>query len=133
LILVAAILAVAPLPRQVVERMYSRGVYAVVQPALTGLSNSTDFAWFDALVVVTATAVLALWIARLRKRQGGIAKTLAMLAVDTAAIAAVLYLWFLGAWGSTISVNPFASSSTFAKIGSRRPRCVSSPVERSIR
>ena len=113
LIVVAAIFALAPLPRQVVERTYSRGVYPVVQPALTGLSNRTAFAWFDALVLVTATAVFVLWTARLRQRQGGIAKTLAMLVVETAAIAAVLYLWFLGAWGLNYQRQPLREQLDF--------------------
>lgn len=113
LILIAAIFVLTPLPRQVVERTYSRGVYPVVQPALTGLSNRTAFAWFDALVLVTGTAVLVLWIARLRKRQDGIAKTLARLVLDTAAIAAVLYLWFLGAWGLNYQRQPLREQLDF--------------------
>ena len=113
LILVAAILAVAPLPRQAVERTYSRGVYPVVQPALTGLSNHTAFAWFDAVVLMTVVAVLVLWTARLRKRQGGIATTLALLVVDTAAIAAALYLWFLGAWGFNYQRQPLREQLDF--------------------
>ena len=100
-IAVAAILALAPLPRHAVERIYSRGVYAMIQPRLTALSNSTSFAWFDALVLLAAGITVMLWVVRLRRlrrpstiaggtaatvgREQGIGTTLAALAVDTAA------------------------------------------------
>ena len=63
-ILVAAGLALTPLPRHAVERAYSRGVYPIVQPRLTALSNSTSFAWFDALVLLTIGATVAMWAIR---------------------------------------------------------------------
>src|SRR5688572_16620927 len=106
LIVVATVLAFTPLPRQTVERMYSRGVYAIVQPRLTALSNSTPFAWFDALVVVTIVATIAMWTVRIRKRQKGMGATIGGLAFDTAALAAVLYVWFLFAWGLNYQRQP---------------------------
>ena len=48
--------------------MYSRGVYPIVQPRLTALSNSTPFAWFDALVLLTIGVDVVLWTVRLRAR-----------------------------------------------------------------
>jgi hypothetical protein len=123
LILAAAILALAPLPRQTVERVYSRGVYPLVQPRLTALSNSTPFAWFDALVVITVVATLAMWITRLSlpRRSGEAAKagqksigaTIGQLTLDTAAIAAVLYLWFLFAWGLNYQRQPLREQLDF--------------------
>ena len=109
----AAILALTPLPRQAVERTYSRGVYTVVQPRLTDISNSTSFAWFDALVLAAAVAVLALWTARLRKSSGGTGRTLALMAVDTATIGAVMYLWFLAAWGLNYQRQPLGEQLDF--------------------
>lgn len=115
LILVAAALALTPLPRHAVERTYSRGVYPVVQPRLTALSNSTSFAWFDALVVLTAGSVIALWIVRLRRRKSAIGTTLALLTVDTTTVAAVLYLWFLGAWGLNYQRQPLHEQLDFSE------------------
>jgi hypothetical protein len=118
LIFVAAMLALMPLPRQAVERAYSRGVYSMVQPRLTALSNTTPFAWFDALVVLTISTTLALWtvrIGRLPRRSGAAAKagTLAGLTIDTAAISAVLYLWFLVAWGLNYQRQPLRDQLDF--------------------
>lgn len=113
LILAAAILALAPLPRQAVERAYSRGLYPIVQPRLTALSNTTPFAWFDAVVLLAACAIVVLWTVRLRRRKKSIVPTLGALAVETAAIAAVLYLWFLGAWGLNYQRQPLREQLDF--------------------
>src|SRR5262245_4903647 len=101
LILSAAILALSPLPRTTVEQLYSRGIYPMLQPRLTSLSNGAPFALFDAVVVVIVIAMIGLWTARLRALRGRSGKSawLAALAIDTAAIASVLYLWFLAVWG----------------------------------
>ena len=106
LILVAAIVSVTPLPRHAVERTYARVVYPIVQPRLTAISNTTPIAWFDVVVVLAVGGTLAMWIARLRTRRAGAARTLAGLTVDTAAIAAVMYLWFLGVWGLNYQRQP---------------------------
>ena len=114
-IFVAAGLALTPLPRHAVERAYARGFYPMVQPRLTALSNSTPFAWFDALVLLAIGTTLALWTARLLvvRRTGSAAKTLAGLTIDTAAIGAVLYLWFLMAWGLNYQRQPLREQLDF--------------------
>jgi hypothetical protein len=117
-ILAAALLVLTPLPRQTVERVYSRGLYPIVQPRLTALSNSTPFAWFDALVVLMIVAIITMWITRLRlsRRSGEDAKAgraVAGLTVDTVAIGAVLYLWFLAAWGLNYQRQPLREQLDF--------------------
>ena len=113
LILAAAIVALAPLPRHTVERAYSRGVYPIIQPKLTALTNSTSFAWFDAVLLLTVGAIVVLWMTRLRKRKTGIARTLGGLVLDTGAIVALLYLWFLGAWGLNYQRQPLREQLDF--------------------
>jgi hypothetical protein len=113
LILGAAGLAFTPLPRYTVERSYSRGLYPIVQPRLTALSNTTPFAWFDALVVLTIAMALALWTLRLRRRKSGLRRTLAVLGFDTAAAGAFLYLWFLAAWGLNYQRQPLREQLDF--------------------
>lgn len=113
LILAAVIVALVPLPRHAVERAYSRGLYPIIQPRLTGLSNSTPFAWFDALVVLAIGAAMFLWVSRLRHRQQRLVPTIAGLAVDTAAIAAVLYFWFLASWGLNYQRQPLREQLDF--------------------
>jgi hypothetical protein len=113
LILAAAVLALTPLPRHAVERTYSRGLYPVIQPRLTALSNSTPFAWFDAVLLLTAGVTVVLWTVRLRHRKTGIGRTVGRLVFDTAAIAAVLYLWFLGTWGLNYQRQPLREHLDF--------------------
>ena len=113
LILAAAALAAIPLPRSAVERTYSRGVYPIVQPALTALSNLTPFAWFDATVVSTLVLIAVMWTVRLRRRTERLRPTLGFLIFDTAAIAAVLYLWFFGVWGLNYQRLPLREQVDF--------------------
>jgi Protein of unknown function (DUF3810) len=112
-IFVAALLALTPLPRHTVERMYSRGLYPIIQPRLTALSNSTPFAWFDAVLLLTAGSVIVLCIMRVRHRKTGIARIIGGLLLDTMAIAAVLYLWFLGSWGLNYQRQPLREQLDF--------------------
>ena len=117
LIVTAAVLALIPLPRTTVEQVYSRGVYPVMQPRLTTLSNGTPFALFDVVVLSIVTSMAALWIVRLRALRGrsGKAVWLGALVVDTVAIASVLYLWFLVAWGLNYQREPLRAQLDFSE------------------
>jgi len=112
LILAAAAIAATPLSRSTVERVYSRGIYAAIQPSLTSASNASRVAWFDVALLVAGAVMLALVIARLRGRHGWIV-TFATLAFDIVALAAVLYLWFLVAWGLNYRREPLRSQLDF--------------------
>ena len=109
----AAAMALAPLPRGTVERVYARGLYPLVQPPLTSLTNRTPFAWFDVMLLTAAVSIAALWIVRLKRRRRGVLSTIGGLAVDTAVIAAVLYLWFLAAWGLNYRREPLRAQLDF--------------------
>lgn len=113
IIIAAAAMAVTPLPRQAVERVYARGVYPILQPRLTTLTNHTPFAWFDAVVLVTIGSIGVMWILRLRSRRGGALKSVAGLALDTTAIASILYLWFLLAWGLNYQREPLRTQMDY--------------------
>ena len=111
--LVTAVLVLTPLPRRTVERTYSRGFYPIIQPKLTTLSNSTPFAWFDGVLLLTVGATVVLWTIRLRNRKTGVMRTLGSLMLDTGAIVAVLYLWFLGSWGLNYQRQPLREQLDF--------------------
>jgi hypothetical protein len=116
LAIIAAAVAVAltPLPRAIVERVYSRGLYPVIQPRLTAFSNHVGFALFDVTLVALSLLVLALWFIALRRMARGAAlKTVGGLVLNTAAIAAVLYFWFLAAWGLNYQREPLSAQLDF--------------------
>src|SRR5688572_2976861 len=88
------------------------------------MSNSTPFAWFDALVLLTIGATLALWTVRIGRlsqsgaaakagRHAGVGRLLTGLTIDTAVIGAVLYLWFLVAWGLNYQRQPLHEQLDF--------------------
>ena len=109
----ATALALAPLPRRTVESVYAHRVYPVVQPRLTALTNRTPFAWFDVLVLVGGGAIIAIWVVRLRRGRQRLIRTVGGLMLDTATIAAVVYLWFLAAWGLNYRREPLSASLDF--------------------
>src|SRR6185503_9405493 len=93
----AIVLAVAPVPPALVERWYSTGLYAGVQPVLTRASNAVPFVVMDAAAGVVLAAFAWLVVADVRRRgwkRAGVRGT-ARLVVWSAAI----YLAFLAGWG----------------------------------
>ncbi len=101
----AALIAVAAgaawtrvVPPPMVERVYSKGAYAILQPVLTTVSNLTRFALLDGLVIGLAALWLAQAVRDIVSRQP-IGTKFAAIASRTAVWCAVLYLCFLASWG----------------------------------
>jgi len=109
----AAAIAFTPLPRATVERVYARGLYPILQPRLTTLTNLTPFAWLDILLVLVVVALVTMWVARLRQRRSGILPAAGRMALDTALVASVLYFWFLAAWGLNYQRDPLLAQLDF--------------------
>jgi hypothetical protein len=106
--LVASTLALAPVPADVVERVYAAGWYPHLQPLLTRASNTVPFAWLDPLALLAAAAVLI--GARQAWRRAGPARWRRMansLLVLLQAVAA-LYVAFLVLWGFNYRRAPAA-------------------------
>jgi hypothetical protein len=106
--LVASALAVAPVPADVVERVYAAGWYPHLQPLLTRASNTVPFAWLDPLALLAAAALLI--GARQAWRRAGPARWRRMansLLVLLQAVAA-LYVAFLVLWGFNYRRAPAA-------------------------
>ncbi len=96
----AAAAALIPWPEAVVEQWYSTGVYPLIQPPITWLSNHVPFALAD----VALAAVVAVWIAMAvaevrRVTRRPITSALGRIAARTLVFAAVIYLAFLVLWG----------------------------------
>jgi hypothetical protein len=98
LIACAAGAALAPLPPAAVDRWYSAGFYATLQPLLTSLSNLAPFALLDLLLAAVAVAWIAL-AARDARRAPRRGRAVLAIAVRTVTWGAVSYLAFLACWG----------------------------------
>jgi hypothetical protein len=99
-LVLAAALAVVPLPQATVERYYADWLYPALQTRVTSWSNETAVALFDIAVllqIITIIVLLARSAARairhrslLPLRRGGLA---------IATVFAIVYLWFEAVWG----------------------------------
>jgi hypothetical protein len=100
LLALAAGLALVPIPARFVERFYSHGLFPVIQPLLTALSNRAPFALFDALLIAVIGAWLLLGIHDFSsRRKQGWPRTAGRTLWRTAVWGSALYLAFLFAWG----------------------------------
>jgi len=90
--------AVLPLPPTAVERWYSAGIYAALQPRLTSLSNLVPVSLFDVLVVAAAVCWLALAASDLVHTPDRLRGALRIV-IRTIVGGAALYLLFLALWG----------------------------------
>lgn len=98
-VLVAGLLMLAPVPAPYVERHYTNGLYAAVQPGITALSNAVPFAVLDLLlaaaVILTPVVLVRAW----RQAGRGMPRRLFSVAWRATVCAASIYLAFLGTWG----------------------------------
>lgn len=100
LVAVALLLLLAPLDPADVERVYSTRLYLLLQPPITAISNRLPFAAFDVILVATVAAFAWIVVAAVRGfRRGDRWRAPGRAAVRLLTIGAVLYLWFLVAWG----------------------------------
>jgi hypothetical protein len=95
----AVLLAAAPLPDSSVERLYARGLYASLQPALTTLSNAAPIALLDLFILGTVAWVI--WRVRIhaRHRTVPLGRRVLGFAADAVAFVALVYVSFLVLWG----------------------------------
>ena len=94
-----------------VERYYSRWLYPILQANLTSLSNRLPIALFDVAIVVFILIAIGIWtwsIRLARKKQA--IRSLWRGLVATLTLLAVVYLWFLAAWGLNYARPPLEST-----------------------
>jgi len=97
LVATAAVLALVPLPAEVVERVYADAFYAFLQPVLTAASNVVPFALIDVLLLSVVGALAALTVRDVIR--GGWARAVGRAIGRLVVGAAGAYLLFLLAWG----------------------------------
>lgn len=89
--------AFAPIPEDVVEQAYGRGLYPHVQRILTTASNLAPVALLDP-AALGVLAVLAVRAAS-RLRRSGLKAAAASCLADLLVVLAASYMWFLVTWG----------------------------------
>lgn len=108
---VAAALALLPAPGWLVDGVYGRHVYPVVQSIATAITNLAPFAVLDALIVAAAILVVfrgvRLWT--VVHRSGALAALWEALRRIVRAVAVVIIV-FLGMWGCNYRRMPLARS-----------------------
>jgi hypothetical protein len=129
-ILAAALACLVRIPAAWVERLYSRGLYALVQPRLTALSNAVPFALFDVLVLTTALLVAraAVRVACRPGRALAVARLLIALGTWTAAA----YLVFFAVWGLNYQRQPITTHLRF-DAAAARPQAVAALGAEAVR
>jgi Protein of unknown function (DUF3810) len=93
-----------------VEDVYAKQAYPVVQANLTAISNVVPIALFDVALMLFALTLIGSWVVivkragkkhRVRSMGRGVVATLTM--------AAVIYVWFVAAWGFNYARPPLES------------------------
>lgn len=113
-IVTAAVVALLPLSPAWVERVYSRGAYASLQPILTSISSLLPFAILDALLVL-ALIWIAWSVIRVVRAPRGRRLAVAGAWFGTAiTVAACVYLAFLACWGLNYRRQPLAEQLDFS-------------------
>jgi hypothetical protein len=115
-VLIAATIAVAlmPMSADLVERLYSRGGFPIVQTAMTSMSNLVPFALFDVLVLTAIVLWLWLLVRDVKsRRKNGWPRTLGAILLRTTTILAGAYLAFLLLWGLNYRRTPLTGLLDF--------------------
>ncbi|HYB96294.1 MAG TPA: DUF3810 family protein [Vicinamibacterales bacterium] len=110
----AMLVAVLPPGTFTVERYYARWLYPMLQSQMTALSNRVPFALFDAAVVAFLAIAIGIWIRAIRAaRKKQVWRSLWRGVTATMTLLAVVYLWFLAAWGLNYARPPLESQIPF--------------------
>jgi hypothetical protein len=113
LIAIAALLQLLPLPADWIENTYANGIYAALARTFVPLANATPFTLGDVLLIAIVLGVIAYWIAGWRFIGGARRARALKLALRTAAIAAVIIIWFDAAWALNYRRTPIVKRVAF--------------------
>ena len=99
--------ALFPPAAPIVERFYARGIYPNIQAHLTALSNRATLSLLDLTLTVAVAVLIGGWIYWLRRvRRERSIKPIGRGLFATLTGAAIVYLWFLAAWGFNYARPP---------------------------
>jgi hypothetical protein len=110
IIAVAAAAALMPPGPASVERYYARWLYPIIQSNLTAISNRSALVLFDLTIIVAALLFAGGWLVWFRRvRRERSIRPIGRGIVSTLTGAALVYLWFLAAWGLNYARPPLES------------------------
>lgn len=112
-VLLALVMALVPTSPRTVERMYSTGIYPLIQRVLTSASNRVPFALLDVLIAVAAGIWIVMAAVDLARARRGWPRAAAAIVARTLVAAAALYLAFLIVWGLNYRRVPLAEKLQF--------------------
>jgi hypothetical protein len=113
LVVAALVVAVAPLPRAAIERLYSNGAFPVLQRAATAASDVVPFALLDLFALGALVGWLAFLVRAVRSRPRGWRRAALRIIAGTASAFAALYLLFVLMWGLNYRRVPLAQKVPF--------------------
>ena len=115
-----------------VERWYAKWIYPAIQARVTASSNSLGLALFDPAIIIFTSLLIGgwvWWIRRARKQRSF--RPIGRGVVGTITGLAIIYLWFLAAWGLNYARPPL--ESVLAYDASRiTPLAVRALAERAV-
>jgi hypothetical protein len=111
LIVLAGLLQWLPLSANWIENTYANGIYAALARTFVPLANATPFTIGDVLLVAIVVGVIAYWIVGWRRARGP--RRILRLAVRTAAVAALIIVWFDAAWALNYRRAPIVQRVAF--------------------
>lgn len=106
----AAAVAIVPPSAGTVERYYARWLYPILQSNLTAVSNRASLVLFDLSIIVAVLLFIGgwfVWIRRARRERS--VKPIGRGLAASVTAAAIVYLWFLAAWGFNYARPPIES------------------------
>jgi hypothetical protein len=110
---IAVACALVPTPPALVERIYSRGIYPLIQRPLTQTSNLVPIALLD--VVLVGIVVAVAWSYAVRLRREGLASAVGFTLVRMTRLCAVTYIFFLVLWGLNYRRMPLEQQLEYDK------------------
>ena len=110
-IAVALTAALAPLPPDVVERVYSHGLYPRLQPVISSVSGASPIALLDPAAALLLTIGIVVCVRRYRAF--GWRSTVSRMLMTGLVTAAIIYLWFLLFWGFNYRRVPLEQKLAF--------------------
>ncbi|MBV8424489.1 MAG: DUF3810 family protein, partial [Candidatus Eremiobacteraeota bacterium] len=97
LLAIAALFALVHPSLSFLDGRYANGFYPALQTVVTAWTNRVPFSVADCILVLVLLVLIAMWIRALRASRRP--ATLLRLVLRTAAVIAVIYIWFLVDWG----------------------------------